>query len=109
MEPNAAKESIVSRLFGFGRKPAEEPATPAEPAAPATASDKTPEPRGFARTEDAPKGDAVAGQSRCLARTISFRFALQSGFRRRRPRRPENAMVSFGDLRRLGQLPQSLA
>ena len=52
MEPNAAKESIVSRLFGFGRKPAEEPEVPVESAAAPTPPGPAEEKRGFARVDE---------------------------------------------------------
>ncbi|MHC4952757.1 MAG: hypothetical protein ACYTGZ_02620 [Planctomycetota bacterium] len=58
MEPKSAKESIVSRLFGFGRKHTDEPETAAETAA--TGPDGRDGERGFARTEESPKPDANA-------------------------------------------------
>jgi len=64
MEPNAAKESIVSRLFGFGRKPVEEAATVAEPAAPESTSGETTEPRGFARTDGETQGEPAGDSAR---------------------------------------------
>jgi len=63
MEPTAPKESIVSRLFGFGRRRAPEETAPAEAAAPAVGGNgHGEEESGFARTDGPAKGGEVAAE-----------------------------------------------
>jgi len=57
MEPKVAKESIVSRLFGFGRKPADELEIGTEQAPVGEAVESTERTRGFARTDESSTDD----------------------------------------------------